>query len=535
MSTAQNNLLPDKCVLFQEEGFSNPLDNHRPNRMCICLSDVHFTDGSVGDQSAETALWMDVFARIKNLCVIYQIEELILVLAGDSVDLIRSGKWSEAEIYPWQRDKPAYKKVLRAIMADIIHKHAEAPKHDQPPGFFYLLKGLPQALKEHRYNNLVCRPIKLQTILLLGNHDKDLLADPATLGRFYTKCLHRPVATLTDNYRKWLGQMYFDKEDYYLGNASPIPRLPFYWGDLGFRLFVTHGQWRDPANSRAQSGWQLRLWQSQGFAAFTDPCFGDTVAAGVLSGFICRSNTRLLALLNQQPELAVEINRLRRILEELDLYRPSYAAVSRIILETRRLRKLQSAVYPLRVIIEEELLTALRNWLDCEFVYQCAGHNLCKILKFARVVINLLKKLGVLIELGLLDCLMKSMTYFVRGILPCSEIPSKKSLLSMPGFLNEYRRYGFRLYCEGHTHIPLERELYFEKPEFPSDRKSYTYLNFGTWRNQIITAFNGKFRRRDVGRMLCVLDLQTKQLDGSRQYKYFTEDIMVWNDQLDKL
>jgi hypothetical protein len=208
MSTAQNNLLPDKCVLFQEEGFSNPLDNHRPNRMCICLSDVHFTDGSVGDQSAETALWMDVFARIKNLCVIYQIEELILVLAGDSVDLIRSGKWSEAEIYPWQRDKPAYKEVLRAIMADIIHKHAEAPKHDQPPGFFYLLKGLPQALKEHRYNNLVCRTIKLQTILLLGNHDKDLLADPATLERFYAECLHRPVATLTDNYRKWLGQMY---------------------------------------------------------------------------------------------------------------------------------------------------------------------------------------------------------------------------------------------------------------------------------------------------------------------------------------
>jgi hypothetical protein len=40
--------------------------------------------------------------------------------------------------------------------------------------------------------------------------------------------------------------------DYYLGNDSPIPRLPFYWGDLGFRLFVTHGQWRDPANSRAQ-------------------------------------------------------------------------------------------------------------------------------------------------------------------------------------------------------------------------------------------------------------------------------------------
>jgi hypothetical protein len=105
----------------------------------------------------------------------------------------------------------------------------------------------------------------------------------------------------------------------------------------------------------------------------------------------------------------------------------------------------------------------------------------------------------------------------------------------MPGFLDEYRRYGFRLYCEGHTHIALERELYYPKPEFPSDRKSYTYFNFGTWRNQIVTALNGKFRRRDTGRMLCLLDLLPKQPGSARHYQYFTEDIMIWNDQLDKL
>ena len=61
-----------------------------------------------------------------------------------------------------------------------------------------------------------------------------------------------------------------------------------------FRFFTTHGQWRDANNCRqikaqngkpgwkAANGWRLKTWQQLKFSPFIEPCFGDTVAAGVL-------------------------------------------------------------------------------------------------------------------------------------------------------------------------------------------------------------------------------------------------------------
>jgi|GEM_PF-586532 len=551
---SEKSSLPKDFFLLNEPEFSNPDDPNRPNRLCICFSDVHFTDGTVGNQSAEAVVWENVFNRIQDLCVLHDIDELTLLLVGDVADMIRTAEWSENGVYPWDRDNAQFNGILQKIMRGIINKHSVPPKPCENPGFFYWLQHLPQALEGHEYKSRKSRIAKIQTLVLLGNHDKEMFADDETLKMFYKACLGRSVDNhsenrLTDDYRRWLGKMYFGDENHYLDpERQSVPWLPFYWGDRGFRLFVTHGQWRDEDNSRriapqggrpgwkAGDGWNLDIWRQLKYAPFTESCFGDTVAAGVLSGFIFRSKRRLQELPATAPEEKEEIARLMKILDELDLYRPTYAAVGRIIKETWRLRTLGAGLVAARDIIENELLDSVHNWLGWDFTLESAGSVLKVGLRIARVLVSVIKLLGARIELGFLYLMMWGMTQLKQGLFHISDAPSYKEMKAFPTFLQAYRDYGFRIHGEGHTHIPLEEELYFKQPDTPKDRKSYTYINFGTWRDQIVIARKRKYRRRGVGRALCVLDLlpDIECGDEERRFAYWVEDILTWGDHLDR-
>lgn len=143
-------------------------------------------------------------------------------------------------------------------------------------------------------------------------------------------------------------------------------------------------------------GWRADVWQKLDYRPFTDPCFGDTVAAGVLSTFIYQAKRKLANL--PDPELP----RLMRILDELDLYRPSSDA---------------------------------------------------KV-----------------------------------------EYTGQDSVLDKPNF---------------------------------------SYINFGTWRDQIVDKENGGYRRRGVGRALFVKHLQ-KEHGKSKRYRYFVQDGIQWSDRMDQ-
>ncbi len=100
MSTAP--LLPENLALLHD--ISDLSDPNRPNRLCVCISDMHFTDGTVGNQSAEQAVWDAFFKESEATCLARNIEELTLVLDGDVIDMIRASAWAQAGVYPWQRD-----------------------------------------------------------------------------------------------------------------------------------------------------------------------------------------------------------------------------------------------------------------------------------------------------------------------------------------------------------------------------------------------------------------------------------------------
>ncbi|MCK5478797.1 MAG: metallophosphoesterase, partial [Methylococcales bacterium] len=357
----------------------------RGNRLCVSISDIHLTDGTVGFQNLSKYTWDAFYDTLKQRCITYQIDELVLVLDGDIVDMIRSSKWAENNIYPWQREKTAeFSAVVNAIIKDIVKK-----EHSY---FFDWLQNLETKLKEDKETKV--KQVKI--VVLLGNHDKELFCDQKALKYFYEKGLGRKVVEIPKLERKALGRMYGDEQMF--TNTKQAPYLPFYFGDRGFRFFTTHGQWRDKENSHsvkaedgkpgwsAADGWNIETWQQLKFSPFLQPCFGDTVAAGVLSTFIYKVKKKL-------KEEKYKDQRLNCILDELDLYRPTYAALNRILHETSNMRS-EKRKHKAIEIIEKTLYKCIIDWLSWPYTYQSSPFFRRIGLKLAKRILEIMKSLG---------------------------------------------------------------------------------------------------------------------------------------------
>lgn len=500
------NVLNKKLELFNEN-----LADNRANRMCITVSDLHFTDGTVGYQNLGQKTWDALYGDILARCKRNEIEEVTFILDGDVVDLIRTAKWAENNLYPWQRekDKDKYTQILKSLLEDIVEN-----KHKV---FFDWLKSLEERLK----TDAGLTGVKI--FVLLGNHDKELLSDNDVLSYFYEKALGRKLDSIDKEERKWLGRMYGD-ENRFLDKAI-APNLPFYFGDRGFRFFTTHGQWRDSSNNRSVSaskglpgwknsdGWKPEIWQKIDFAPFTLPCIGDVIAAGLLSTFIHDAKCKLKDYHNQ---------RLLTILDEMDLYRPTARAPVRLLQETRSMRKHKEDVEIVN-LIEDSLYECTLKFIDwVPVIYSSWPVRLLLklfkgVLKFARlfklhIEIKLLK-----LTFGLMDSMQDKVEF--------------AEAKQFPAFMPEYRHYGFQIHGEGHTHAPLESEFNF-KLEHPA-----TYVNYGTWRDQIVTREKSGYRRRSVLRAFYILDLNDKEAgnEGKRSLDYYTQDYVIWSDKLDDL
>ncbi len=503
----------DKYLEISDE----PLDENRPNRLCVSLSDIHLTDGSVGLQNLRQATWDSFYACLAERCRRYDIEEMTLVFDGDVVDMIRTDKWARNNIYPWQRDeKDDFSRIVNEIIEAIVD--------DEHKEFFEWLRALPGNLKKDTKVNDV------KVLILLGNHDKELFCDQKALTYFYEKGLGQKLEDINEEDRRRIGRMYGDEKMFV--DKTTAPYLPFYYGDRGFRFFTTHGQWRDADNSRnikassglpswsVKDGWQNETWQQLKFSPFFEPCFGDTVAAGVLSTFIYKTKDAL-------DQHGYHDDRLMSILDELDLYRPTYKALVRLLEETKSMRD-KKCDHKVIDIIEGTLYQCVIEWLSWDFTYISSPWYRRIGLWLVKFVLKFLKLFNIGLEIKAIAWLMKFMGTVIRFNPFRKPGVSFKTMKTFPAFLPCYKHYGFQIHGEGHTHHPLQEEVNFNR------KKPSTYINFGTWRDQIVGRKKSGYRRRSVLREFYILDLKDTTNGAGRSFNYFSNDILAWSDKSDE-
>lgn len=501
-----------------------PANPVRVNRLCVLISDVHCTDCTVGNQTVSENDWHLFFDQLQfavshpsyeklDLLPGQGIDELLLILNGDIIDLIRSSKWTEAEVYPWDRDHPQFPEIVMEIMRDIVAIHA----HNQPvepykscSGFFYWMRKTLQQLRE--------MGVKVTIISIVGNHDKELQVVPAARQMYYEECLGMTALDISDSYRGWVAaQLGTPRDDLY-------PCLPFYFADVDLRLLATHGQWRDADNSRATSywqpedGWQPQSWRQEQYRAFSEPCFGDTIAAGMLSGFIWRTSRRI------SDELP-GAERLRHVLDEMDLYRPSVAGVLRLLRESRRLAKKDKSAKGLHQTVLDCFHESLVSWLSHAETWNSTSGMM-------KVGLHMLSTLGRLRWYWLDVSLMYGMAKLQQ---PESKIPTSQ-VLAMPAFNTAYQALGLRLHVEGHTHVALEADA--QPVHSRQDHNNFTYINLGAWRDAILPKCNKGFRRRSTGRALFIFDLaallEPPHPQPDDAFHFYTRDVTGWGDRLDQ-
>lgn len=514
-ASAPSGSLPPGLVLW-------PAGTAGRNRLCVMISDIHCTDCTVGNQTASETDWQVFFEQVgfavrnpgdkADAPLDQRIDELILILNGDIVDLIRSSKWAAAGVYPWQRDDPRFEEITLAIMRDIVAIHARPRSKDsaQPySGFFYWMRQALAVLRE--------QGVKVHVVPIVGNHDKELQVVPAARRVFYEECLGLTAIDISDAYRAWVAaQIGSSPDDLY-------PCLPFYFADPGLRLLATHGQWRDQDNARATHGWSPahgwtpQAWQREQYRPFSDPCFGDTVAAALLSHFIWTVHGRI------DPSMH-GARRICNLLDEMDLYRPSVAAVVRLLSESRRLAQREPKAQGLHDLLLTCFRGSLVSWLRQKETWRSAWGST----RLGLLVLSLLTRFRwYWLDLALMRLMAKVQE-------PEADIKTA-TLLDLPAFRPEYRMLGLRLHVEGHTHVALEADLQFHQPRF--GRNNYTYINLGAWRDAILTKRNRGYRRRGIGRALFIFDLAAQAaLAGSGQddsYRFYARDVISWGDRLD--
>lgn len=493
--------LPPGLVLWPDDGAAR-------QRLAVLISDIHCTDCTVGNQTADETDWAMFFRELEKMLgdTITGDSEVMLILNGDVADLLRSGQWALAGVYPWQRDKPGYTEIVMSIMRKIVKRHALDPKiHPRSSGFFFYL----QALVAHLQTNSV----RVTLFPVAGNHDKLLQLVPEARECFYRECLGLAAGDFSADYRNWVaGQMGGDA-------AEAWPLLPFYVAAPHLRLFATHGHWRDSTNSSATrlwktaQGWQPQRWQQDQYRAFSEPCFGDTVVTGLLSHFIWNTSRAIKRKVKADAHRSHILN----VLREMDLYRPAVSAIVRLLDEAAKLDRREANSRLLYQTVVDEYRNSLQAWLAHPETFSTATPGM----KFILSGIRLLHRL----HSNWLD------TGLLRGMMWFSGLEEKTRYTELPAFLADYRPLGFRLHVEGHTHAAQEEDLQFHLPQ---QRRNYTYVNLGAWRNRIVQKIdqNG-FRRRSTGRALIVQSNPTPDQSGSR-YSFTLRDITSWGDDLDK-
>jgi UDP-2,3-diacylglucosamine pyrophosphatase LpxH len=141
--------------------------------MLVVISDLHFVDGTAGEQDVPWQAFENVFlSDIAELAEHNNAKEIKLLLLGDVIDLLRTRKWLETDT----EDRPWGKNGLKDIKEFDPQKGSKTEKHccwilegiiERNKKTFQLLRGFKKTF-EYYFND----KDKVQIIYVPGNHDR---------------------------------------------------------------------------------------------------------------------------------------------------------------------------------------------------------------------------------------------------------------------------------------------------------------------------------------------------------------------------
>jgi len=205
------------------------------------------------------------------------------------------------------------------------------------------------------------------------------------------------------------------------------------------------------------------------------------------------------------------------VLNEMDLYRPSAQAVVCLLEEVTDIDQHDGNARLLRQTVIDQYRNSLRSWL----AFPETSRTAPVLFDFVLPVISFLSRL----KWDWLDI------FLMRLMAWASDINGATPFATLPAFLKNYRKLGFRVHAEGHTHASMDVDLRYSPPR---ERRNYTYVNLGAWRNRIVLKYENKgYRRLSVGRAMIV---HGSASSGTAEdaYWFTLRDAIGRRDKLDK-
>jgi len=146
--------------------------------MLVIISDLHLTDGTSGSTISPGAFQL-LGERLTDLAIgasqrrdgTYRpIERVDLLLLGDVLDVIRSSRWLQSRVRPWDDwSSPALFEMASQITADILRRNEEALSEFRKLATQGVL--IPPATRDGRPADGHAAPVPVHIHYMVGNHD----------------------------------------------------------------------------------------------------------------------------------------------------------------------------------------------------------------------------------------------------------------------------------------------------------------------------------------------------------------------------
>ncbi len=447
--------------------------------MLVVISDLHFVDGTAGEHNVPVEAFTDVFlSSILTLIEREEAKELKVLLLGDVVDLIRTEQWLEADEAdrPWGTNGLRDVELARAggtvsgsnterLCLEILGNLEDHDEQGNPfknsilsknwETFKFFRQDLPAAVRERKQDET----FEVELLYVPGNHDR--------------------LCNLYPNVRDSLGKMLGLKVPAEATTGADISSAEW-WYPHSFlsekygvyarhgHEYDTHNYTHEADNTRA-SGWVERLEQIQ-------VSFGEVFA----TEFAVKVPWLLRKMHDQHPDADTLAHRM----QEMDNIRPLKSVLEYFY---HRIEKIERGWA--KQALDDAFDRTMKELLENEFLQQWSSPQTkaddalraFAHTRFAWVASRLLKSSKPEHALAIVQWLTGG---------PEPEDEDMHLRAAYEEAVRE-KSSAIRYVLYGHTHSPLMR------PMKVSDDRQVTYINTGTWRNQIRKAVTFEHEHTD--------------------------------------